>query len=349
MPIMPKITKAIRDHLDAEDKRLGITAQADVDTYNDRYGTDYKVAPPKEHDILITAKKKKAKSPFVTYDKPTKPKSPTKKEIKKLMEEVEAEIITPKIKTGKVKKLLKKVESKAIEVEGNKLIKKLETKIKKKKDVADIKQMIQQAEEVKPQYISTEEVDKTIKDMEYFIASKKLTKSEISYAKKKAKMIADKMKEDPSIIPVLRTKLLLYSYPIINAFYTDYPDLFKELYPKTDEMQSKYKDFMGKIEKEEKKETTKKAKQSKAVEAKAEKLALKEKFSKTKGLTPEEIKKFNQAKAYITRITSKTNGKHKELTLDKDDVAGVAHELLEMGFERMTEKLFLEAYKKYTE
>jgi uncharacterized coiled-coil DUF342 family protein len=229
------------------------------------------------------------------------------------------------------------------------LIKKLETKIKKGKDISDIKKMIKQSEETKPQYISTEEVEKTIKDMEYFITSKKLTKSEISYAKKKAKMIADKMKEDPTIIPVLRTKLLLYSYPIIHAFYMDYPDLFKELYPKTDVMQSKHKDFMAKIEKEAKKEATKKVKQSKAVEAKAEKLALKEKFSKTKGLTPEEIKKFNQAKAYIIRITSKTTGKHKELTLDKDDIAGVAHELLEMGFERMSEKLFLDAYKRYSE
>jgi hypothetical protein len=276
-------------------------------------------------------------------------KSPTKKAIKMLMKEVELEVIPPKIKTGKVKKLLKKVESKATEIEGNKLIKKLETKIKKGKDISDIKKMIKQSEETKPQYISTEEVDKTIKDMEYFIASKKLTKSEISYAKKKAKMIADKMKEDPTIIPALRTKLLLYSYPIIHAFYMDYPDLFKELYPKTDVMKTKHKEFMDKIEKEEIKETKKKATKAKAVEAKTEKLALKEKFSKTKGLTPEEIKKFNQAKAYITRITSKSTGKHKELTLDKDDVAGVAHELLEMGFERMSEKLFLDAYKRYTE
>jgi hypothetical protein len=62
------------------------------------------------------------------------------------MKEVEAEVKPPKIKTGKVKKLLKTVESKATEVEGNKLIKNIETKIKKKKDISDIKQMLKQSE-----------------------------------------------------------------------------------------------------------------------------------------------------------------------------------------------------------
>jgi len=44
-------------------------------------------------------------------DSKVKNKSPTKKEVKKLMKEVEAEVIPPKIKTGKVKKLLKTVEN----------------------------------------------------------------------------------------------------------------------------------------------------------------------------------------------------------------------------------------------
>lgn len=276
-------------------------------------------------------------------------KSPTKKEVKKLMKEVDAEVIAPKIKTSKVKKLLKAVESKAVEHEGNQLIKKIGSKIKKKKDISDIKQMLQQSEDLKPQYISTKEVEETIKDMEYYIATTKLPKDTLSHAKKKAKLIADKMVSDPTIIPILRTQLLLYNYPIIHAFYKGYPDLFKELYPKTDEMQGKHKEFMEKIGKDEIKETKKKATKEKAAEARAKKAEEKEKFSKTRGLTPEELKKYNQAKAYIMRAINKTSGKHKDLNLDKDDVAGVAHELLDIGFTRMSEPLFLQAYKNYSE
>jgi hypothetical protein len=281
--------------------------------------------------------------------KKVKTKSPTKKEVKKLMKEVEAEVIPPKIKTGKVKKLLKTVESKAVEHEGNKLIKNIETKIKKNKDISDIKQMLKESEETKPQYISTKEVEETIKDMEYYIATTKLPKDAISHAKKKAKLIADKMKSDPSIIPILRTQLLLYTYPIIHEFFMGYPDLFKELYPKTDVLHGKHKEFMEKFEKKEVVETKKKATKDKAIETKAKKAEEKEKFSKTKGLSPEELKKYNQAKAYIMRMINKKSGKHKDLNLDKDDVASVAHELLEIGFTRMSEPLFLQAYKSYSE
>ena len=48
-------------------------------------------------------------------------------------------------------------------------------------------------------------------------------------------------------------------------------------------------------------------------------------------------------------MVNKTSGKHKDLNLDKDDIAGVSHELLEIGFTRMSEPLFLQAYKKYSE
>ena len=338
MPPMPKITKAFLAHVDAEDKRLGITEQADWDTINDRYDDN--------------------------PDKLYKPKkSPTKKEVKKLMKEVDAEVIAPKIKTGKVKKLLKAVESKAVEHEGNQLIKKIGSKIKKVKNISDIKQMLQQSEDLKPNYISTDEVNKTIKDMEYFIATTKITKDEISHAKKKAKMIADKMKSDPSIIPILRGTLLNYNYTIIHKFYTDYPDLFKVLYPdKLPDLEYQKDSFiegklpktkkakiMKKIQSTEEVEAKKKAKEDKATALKAEKLANKEKFSKTKGMTPDELKKFNQAKAYITRIVNKTSGKHKELNLDKDDVAYIARDLAYTEFTRMSEPLFLKAYKEYSE
>lgn len=303
-----------------------------VDDYEKKYGDDWEKPFLKE----------------VSFDD-SKPKSPTKKAIKMMMKEVEAEVIAPKIKTGKVKKLLKAVESKAVEHEGNQLIKKIGSKIKKVKDISDIKKMLQQSEELKPQYISTKEVEETIKDMEYYIATTKLPKDTISHAKKKAKLIAGKMVSDPTIIPILRTQLLQYTYPIIHEFYMGYPDLFKELYPKTDVMKGKHKEFMEKIAKEEIKETKKNATKAKAVETKAKKAEEKEKFSKTKGLTPEELKKYNQAKAYITRIINKNSGKHKELNLDKDDVVGVAHELLEIGFTRMSEPLFLQAYKNYSE
>jgi hypothetical protein len=278
-----------------------------------------------------------------------KNKAETKKMIKMTMKDVEAVELPKKIKTGKVKKLLKEVESKAVEHEGIQLIKKIESKIKKGKDISDIKKMIKQSEETKPQYISTKEVEEAIKDMEYYMATTKLPKDAISHAKKKAKLLADKMKSDPAIIPIMRTQLLQYTYPIIHEFFMGYPDLFKELYPKTDVLQGKHKEFMEKFEKEEIKETKKKATKAKAVEAKANKAEEKEKFSKTKGLTPEEIKKYNQAKAYIARMVNKTSGKHKDLNLDKDDIASVAHELLEMGFTRMSEPLFLQAYKNYSE
>jgi len=302
------------------------------DKYKDKYGKNW--LKPFVNDVSFE-------------DKPKK--SPTKKEVKKLMKEVDAEVIAPKIKTGKVKKLLKTVESKATEVEGNKLIKNIETKIKKKKDISDLKQMIQKSDDLKPEYISTKEVEETIKDMEYYIATTKLPKDAISHAKKKAKLIADKMKSDPAIIPILRTQLLLYNYPIIHEFFMGYPDLFKELYPKTDVLHGKHKEFMEKFEKKEVVETKKKATKDKAIEAKAKKAEDKEKFSKTKGMTPEEIKKYNQAKAYIMRMINKKSGKHKDLNLDKDDVGSLARDLVEMGFTRMSEPLFLQAYKSFSE
>jgi hypothetical protein len=175
----------------------------------------------------------------------------------------------------------------------------------------------------------------------------KLTKEEKSHAKMKAKLIADKMKADPAIIPILRTQLLKYNYPIIHEFFMGYPDLFKELYPKTDVLQGRHKEFMAKFDKEEKKEIKKKATKEKAVAVKAEKKALKEKFSKTKGLNEEEIKKYNQAKSYINRITSPSVGKHPPLN-DPDLVSMIAHECLDIGFTKMSEKLFLKAYSNVT-
>jgi hypothetical protein len=329
MPRFIKLTPEQQKESDIEKKKSNDIEKKMIDKYGRHYETN--------EDYI-----KK-------YDKPTKLKSPTKKEIKKLMEEVETEVIAPKIKTGKVKKLLKTVESKATEVEGNKLIKNIETKIKKKKDISDIKKMLKQSEETKQEYISTKEVDEAIKDMEYYMATTKLPKDTISHAKKKAKLIADKMVADPSIIPILRTQLLLYNYPIIHEFFVGYPDLFKVLYPKTDVMKGKHKEFMEKFEKKEVVETKKKATKDKAVEAKAKKAEEKEKFSKTKGMSTEEIKKYNQAKAYIMRMINKKSGKHKDLNLDKDDVGILARDIVEIGFTRMSEPLFLQAYKSYSE
>jgi hypothetical protein len=329
---MPKFVKRTPEELKYNEEKKKEQGKMEVKMI-EKYGRHYESNEDYKNDFVEQKNKK----------------SPTKKEVKKLMKEVEAEVIAPKIKTGKVKKLLKTVESKATEVEGNKLIKNIETKIKKKKDISDIKQMLKQSEETKPEYISTKEVDEAIKDMEYYMATTKLPKDTISHSKKKAKLIADKMVADPSIIPILRTQLLLYNYPIIHEFFVGYPDLFKVLYPKTDVMKGKHKEFMEKFEKKEVVETKKKATKDKAIEAKAKKAEDKEKFSKTKGMTSEEIKKFNQAKAYIQRMINKKSGKHKDLNLDKDDVAAVAHELLEIGFTRMSEPLFLQAYKSYSE
>jgi hypothetical protein len=260
-----------------------------------------------------------------------KVKPTTKKAIKMLMKEVESEVIPKKIKSKKIDKLLKDVE----------------VKVKKDSTKKEIKKLIQDIENVKPNYISTKEVEDAIKDMEHHMLNNKLTKEEKSYAKMKAKLIADKMKADPAIIPILRTQLLKYNYPIIHAFFMGYPDLFKELYPKTDVLQGRHKEFMAKFDKEEKKEIKKKATKEKAVAVKAEKKALKEKFSKTKGLNEEEIKKYNQAKAYINRITSPSVGKHPPLN-DPDLVSMIAHECLDIGFTKMSEKLFLKAYSNVT-
>jgi len=321
-------------------------ARKEADEYVKKHGYSKGYGPNEFDDEKFIKEKDVVFSKFIPPLPKTK-KSPTKKAIKMLMKEVDAEVIAPKIKTGKVKKLLKAVESKAVEHEGNQLIKKIGSKIKKKKDISDIKQMLQQSEEFKPQYISTKEVEETIKDMEYYIATTKLPKGTISHAKMKSKLIADKMKSEPSIIPILRTQLLKYNYPIIYAFYKGYPELFKELYPKTDEMKGKHKEFMEKIAKDEIKEAKKKATKEKAVEAKAKKAEDKEKFSKTREMTPEEIKKFNQAKAYITRVVNKTSGKHKDLNLDKDDIGSIARDLAYTGFTRMSEPLFLKTYKEY--
>jgi hypothetical protein len=257
-----------------------------------------------------------------------KAKSPTKKAIKTLIKEVEDVKPSKKVKTTKVEELIKQVD--------------------KAKDISDIKKMIKQSEETKPKYISTKEVDETIKDMEYYIATTKLPKDTISHAKKKAKLIADKIKSDPTIIPVLRGTLLQYNYPIIHEFYTGYPDLFKELYPKTDVLHGKQKSFMEKIEKDKKKEIKKKETKTKTDEAKAQKKVEKEKYSKTKGMTDDEIKKFKQAKAYVQRITSPSTGKYPPLN-DKELVEMIARECVEIGFTKMSEKLFLEAYAKTDE
>jgi len=104
MPVMPKITKEQIQHIDDENKRLGLTWE---DAYYDRYDFD-----------------------------PVIPKKPTtKKAIKMLLKEVESEVIPKKIKSKKVDKLLKDVEIKLKKDSTKKEIKKLIQDIEETKPI----------------------------------------------------------------------------------------------------------------------------------------------------------------------------------------------------------------------
>jgi len=90
--------------------------------------------------------------PFVTevsFTEKSKPKkSNTKKQTKQLLKEVESTPVIKKVKTKKVGELLKKVESKAKEHEGNDLISKIEKQLNKEK--SDIQKTIDKVNAIKP-------------------------------------------------------------------------------------------------------------------------------------------------------------------------------------------------------
>ena len=107
-----------------------------VDEYKKKYGN-------KPQQWLI---------PFVTevsFTEKTKPKkSNTNKQIKQLLKDVESTPVIKKVKTKKVGELLKKVESKAKEHEGNDLISKIEKQLNKEK--SDIQKTIDKVNAIKP-------------------------------------------------------------------------------------------------------------------------------------------------------------------------------------------------------
>jgi hypothetical protein len=159
--------------------------------------------------------------------------------------------------------------------------------------------------------------------------------------------IAHSMKT-PEFDSIVKKKVKLYSYDVVNKFNKKYPELMLRLF-KTDKaieklLLKKANNIEKKIVSEEKSTARKKKYSEKAKEVRKENKN--KKYKHLDDMTDAELKKFNQARNYYMRKSKDSTILPKGLNKsDPEGLNNVCKELAETGFDTMSEHLFMKIYE----
>lgn len=160
--------------------------------------------------------------------------------------------------------------------------------------------------------------------------------------------IADSMKQYPEFDTINKKKIKAYSYDVVKKFDKKYHDLMLRLF-KTEAsitrlLQKKADNIEKKVISEEKKTKRVKGYQEKAKEERKEKK--KKKYKHFDDMTDVELKKYKQALNYYMRKSKESDILPKGLNKsDKEGLTNVCKELAEVGFDTMSEALFMKYYE----
>jgi hypothetical protein len=160
--------------------------------------------------------------------------------------------------------------------------------------------------------------------------------------------IANSLK-NPEFEAIKKKKIIdSYSYDTISKFNNKYPELMLKLFKTEEGIEKILKKKADKLEKN-KLSDIKKAERLKKYAEKAKALRQEKKAEKTKhlrDLTPEEHKKFTQARSYYMRKSKTSDILPKELNkTDPEALNGVCRQLAIAGFNTMSEQLFMKEYE----
>jgi len=159
--------------------------------------------------------------------------------------------------------------------------------------------------------------------------------------------IAHSMKT-PEFDSIVKKKVKLYSYDVVNKFNKKYPELMLRLF-KTDKaidklLLKKANNIEKKKVSEEKSTARKKKYSEKAKEVRKENKN--KKYKHIDDLTDAELKKFKQAKNYYMRKSKDSTILPKGLNKsDLEGLNGVCRDLAVDGFDTMSEHLFMKYYE----
>jgi len=159
--------------------------------------------------------------------------------------------------------------------------------------------------------------------------------------------IAHSMKT-PEFDSIVKKKVKLYSYDIVNKFNKKYPELMLRLF-KTDKavdklLLKKSNNIEKKKVSEEKSTARKKKYSEKAKEIRKENKN--KKYKHLDDMTDAELKKFNQARNYYMRKSKDSTILPKGLNKsDPEGLNNVCKELAVNGFDTMSEHLFMKIYE----
>lgn len=160
--------------------------------------------------------------------------------------------------------------------------------------------------------------------------------------------VADSMKQYPEFDTINKKKIKAYSYDVVKKFDKKYHDLMLRLF-KTEAavtrlLQKKADNIEKKVISEEKKIKRVKGYQEKAKEERKEKK--KKKYKHFDDMTDAELKKYKQALNYYMRKSKESDILPKGLNkTDKEGLTNVCKELAEVGFDTMSEALFMKYYE----
>jgi hypothetical protein len=220
------------------------------------------------------------------------------------------------------------------------IIMEIEKLIKKKPK--DLKKLVK-ADKVHLKYHPSEQDKKEAK-----IDEASLLLSPYKYENKSLiEQIAHSMK-NPEFDTINKKKIKLFSYEIVNKFNKKYPELMLRLF-KTDKaidklLLKKANNIEKKIVSEEKSTARKKKYSEKAKEIRKENKN--KKYKHLDDMSDAELKKFNQAKNYYMRKSKESTILPKGLNKsDPEGLNNVCKELAEIGFDTMSEHLFMKIYE----
>jgi hypothetical protein len=160
--------------------------------------------------------------------------------------------------------------------------------------------------------------------------------------------IANSLK-NPEFEAIKKKKIIdSYSYDTISKFNNKYPELMLKLFKTETAIENILKKKADKLEKNKLSEIKKQERLKKYAEKQkaARQVKKAEKTKHLRDLTPEEHKKFTQARSYYMRKSKTSDILPKELNkTDPEALNGVCRQLAISGFNTMSEQLFMKEYE----
>lgn len=269
-------------------------------------------------------------------------KSTTKKDIKKTLESVKETTVKKRVPTKGISKAIKHLED--IIKSPNFKYTKHETADKLIDTIFDVAT----SKKLKNKITNHESPDALIKAVHNSLPNQESTPKVSTIIINRIDRLAKSITENPEYNNINKQKIENYNFDTVYNFNNKYPKLMLKLFKTKEKIETLLKKKSDNIQKkklsEEKAVIKKKATSEKGKTERLQKRI--QKYKHFDDMSDEEVKRFNQARAYYMRKSKTSTILPKNLNKeDPEGLTNVCKALAEKGFKTMSEALFMEEYE----